>query len=143
MPPERRRSTARQPFRSRVATRLIALAALLLVGGACASEPGGDEAGQPALAGPTAESETLWGMYLYMADAAVFTDCGTGEGFPVELHSVGIDVERAYLDQRPGPGRPLLASLTGRFVMQSSEPGARRTSPRYACSALLPSWTTR
>jgi uncharacterized lipoprotein NlpE involved in copper resistance len=91
---------------------------VLVVAGACS-----DEAERPE---PDPAPAALWGMYLYMADAAVFTECRSGKSYPVDLGTVGIDVERAYLEQRPGPGEPLLASLTGRFVLQSPEPGAPR-----------------
>lgn len=66
----------------------------------------------------------LRGMFLYMADAAVFTECHTRQGYPVAPESMNAEIERAYLAARTAPGAPVLASLEGRFVTRSPEPGA-------------------
>jgi heat shock protein HslJ/uncharacterized lipoprotein NlpE involved in copper resistance len=66
----------------------------------------------------------LRGMYTYMADAAVLDECFTGRRFPVSLEAGHVELERAYLQQRRAPGEPILASVTGRFVQGSPEPGA-------------------
>jgi len=65
----------------------------------------------------------LTGMYTYMADAAMFEDCASGERLPVLIEAAHIDVERAYLEMRTDPGAPLL--LTARFevVERPPEPG--------------------
>lgn len=59
----------------------------------------------------------MTGMYIYMADAAVFKDCATGKHFPVRNT---LELERAYLKAQPGPGEPVFLMLDGHFSMQPS-----------------------
>lgn len=71
----------------------------------------------PALADhPT----TRTGMYVYMADAARFTDCAGGTSYPVAMEGASVILERAYLDARPGPGAPVLVTLRAHIA---SRPG--------------------
>jgi copper homeostasis protein (lipoprotein) len=56
------------------------------------------------------------GMYMYMADAAMFRECLTGRRFPVAMEGASIDVERAYLEARHGPGAEVLVSVVGRLA---------------------------
>ena len=90
---------------------------------------GGEEA--PAASGPAAaleteaapgaaaglEEDTLWlkGMYSYMADAGLFTDCVTGQRLPVAMERDNAALERAYLEITPGPGEPVLVTFEGRL----------------------------
>ncbi|HYD75992.1 YbaY family lipoprotein [Ramlibacter sp.] len=62
-------------------------------------------AGQP----PAARS--LVGLYLYLADAAVFTDCTSGTRWPVAAEGAAAALERAYLAARRAPGVPALATV--------------------------------
>jgi copper homeostasis protein (lipoprotein) len=75
-----------------------------------------------ALAACTPGPEPLRGMLIYMADAAVFRPCDGGPPLPV-VGGLGARVESAYLEARPGPGEPVLATLVGRIVERSPEPG--------------------
>lgn len=74
---------------------------------------------------PVAGPMRLRGMYVYMADAAVFNECLTGKRFPVRLDRNYLALERAYLAARRAPGEPLLVTFDGRFVEAAAEPGAR------------------
>jgi copper homeostasis protein (lipoprotein) len=65
----------------------------------------------------------LHGMYLYMADTAVFKECGTGNTFPVLTEADHLALERAYLAMRPQPGESVFVAFKGRFVQQMPEPG--------------------
>ena len=58
------------------------------------------------------------GMYRYMADAALFTECRTGRSFPVALEGDNRTLERAYLKVRKTPGEALLVTLEGRIVQR-------------------------
>ncbi len=58
------------------------------------------------------------GMYVYMADAAMFRECLTGRRFPVAMEDASIDVERAYLETRREPGAELLISVVGRLAQR-------------------------
>jgi len=79
----------------------------------------------PAASGPAAaqdtaaglEGDTLWlkGMYSYMADAGLFTDCVTGQRLPVAMERDNPSLERAYLEVTPGPGEPILVTFEGRL----------------------------
>jgi copper homeostasis protein (lipoprotein) len=73
---------------------------------------------------PVAGPMRLRGMYVYLADAAVFTECLTGKRFPVRLERNHVALERAYLAGRRAPGEPLLVTFDGRFVEAAAEPGA-------------------
>ncbi len=66
----------------------------------------------------------LRGMYTYFADAALLEECHTGRRFPVVIDGAHLELERAYLENRPGPGEPLLVTLEGRFELREPEPGA-------------------
>jgi copper homeostasis protein (lipoprotein) len=65
----------------------------------------------------------LHGMYMYMADSAVFKECRTGNTFPVLIEADHLALERAYLAMRPQPGESILVTFKGRFVQQMPEPG--------------------
>lgn len=56
------------------------------------------------------------GMYRYLADAAIFTDCMTGKSYPVAMEGDNLRLERAYMRTRHQPGEPLLVTLEGRIV---------------------------
>ncbi len=88
------------------------------------------------------------GMYLYMADAAIFTDCRTGRNLPVAMEGDNRALEEAYLKARHHPGEALLVTLQGRIVerMPMEGPGPvamllpekfHRVSPGEKCG--LPS----
>ena len=66
---------------------------------------------------------TMRGMYLYMADAALFEECLSGRRFQVAQEADNIALERAYLDTRQEPGEPLLVSLQGRIAERPSREG--------------------
>jgi copper homeostasis protein (lipoprotein) len=65
----------------------------------------------------------LQGMYMYMADAAVFKECWTGNTFSVLIEADHLALERAYLAMRPQPGESIPVAFKGRFVQQMPEPG--------------------
>jgi len=58
------------------------------------------------------------GMYRYMADAASFTECLTGERWPVMTEADNLRLERAYLAARREAGEPLLVSVEGRVELR-------------------------
>jgi uncharacterized lipoprotein YbaY/heat shock protein HslJ/uncharacterized lipoprotein NlpE involved in copper resistance len=62
----------------------------------------------------------LWmtGELVYFADAPTFRECLSGRQHPVAMEGGWIDLERAYLARRPGPGQALLVGVTGRFVQR-------------------------
>lgn len=61
------------------------------------------------------------GMYSYVADAGMFTECLSGAAFPVATEAQNAALERAYLNTPHGQAEPVLVSLQARLV----------TRPRY------------
>lgn len=71
----------------------------------------------------------LSGMYTYMADAGVFTECLTGWRLPVAMEEDNVALEHAYLEARARPGEFVRVSLEGRIVLRAGPDGSepRRT----------------
>jgi uncharacterized lipoprotein YbaY/heat shock protein HslJ len=76
-----------------------------------------------AAAGTTA-SQRLRGMYSYMADAGLFTDCATGQRLPVAQEADNAALEAAYSSTRTTPGAALLATIDGRIENRMPMEGA-------------------
>ena len=53
------------------------------------------------------------GMFRYLADAVSFTECLTGQRWPVATQGQNATLEREYLKLRKEPGQPLLVSVAG------------------------------
>lgn len=71
-------------------------------------------------------SGPMTGMFLYFADAALFTECLTGQRFPVMMEADYFAIETAYLDARTAPAAPLLARLEGRVSEREMMEGPPR-----------------
>lgn len=71
-----------------------------------------------------AVNETLrWrGEFVYMADAASFTDCASGIRWPVVVSADSLNVERQYRQA----ARPMLIQFDGRLAVMSAMEGAPR-----------------
>ena len=76
-----------------------------------------------AAAGARGEPRRLLGLYRYMADAASFIDCSSGDQFPVLPEGQGPTLQAAYVAVRAVPGEPRLATVDARIVMRPPEPG--------------------
>jgi len=74
---------------------------------------------------PFADGVPLTGLFRYMADAALFTECFTGTSFAVAQENDYRALEHAYLAARPEPGGPLLVSLKGHLDERPSMEGGR------------------
>jgi len=72
---------------------------------------------------PFEEAVPMTGMFRYMADAALFTECQTEAAFPVAQENDYLALERAYLAHRQTPGEPLFATLTGRVGQRTKMEG--------------------
>ncbi|MCB2169534.1 MAG: YbaY family lipoprotein [Deltaproteobacteria bacterium] len=62
---------------------------------------------------PFEDPVPMTGMFRYMADAALFTECLTEASFPVAQENDYLALERAYLAHRQTAGEPLFTTLTG------------------------------
>jgi heat shock protein HslJ len=125
---------------------IIALAALLAVGGCKKSRDSANAADarkEPQLPSGTL---SLQGMYSYMADAGLFLDCATREPWPVAMEGDNAALERAYGKAKVAPGSPLLVTVEGRLERRrkSDSKGLEtnliverfvRTWPRETCGS--------
>ena len=58
----------------------------------------------------------LRGTYTYMADAATFLECSTGQRFPVAMEGANRELESSYAKVRPSPGAATLVEVEGRLA---------------------------
>lgn len=70
----------------------------------------------------------MTGEFVHFADAALFTECLTGQRFPVRMEAEYLALERAYLAAELPPQAPLLARLDGRVAMAGQMEGPPRRS---------------
>ena len=70
----------------------------------------------------------MTGLFVYFADAALFTECLTGQRFPVLMEGEYIALERAYLEERAAPMAPLLSRIDGRISLAEAMEGPPRRS---------------
>lgn len=61
------------------------------------------------------KSNSLKGMYSYMADAGMFIDCNTQKKYPVAMEADNISLEQAYLKIAEEPREKILVTLIGTF----------------------------
>lgn len=73
---------------------------------------------------PFEDPVPMTGMFRYMADAALFTECLTGTSFPVAQEKDYLALERAYLGHRQTAGEPLFTALTGHLGQRPKMEGA-------------------
>lgn len=85
----------------------------------------------------------LRGLYCYLADAGVFTECETGWRLPVAAEGDNRALEAAYLAARNEPGDEALVTLRGRIVrrMPAEGPGPVRILVPEAFLDLVPDGT--
>ena len=62
---------------------------------------------------PTDVTLPLGGEMRYMADAARFTECRTGRGYPIAMEGDFIKLQTAYRESAPEPGAPLYVTFEG------------------------------
>ncbi len=83
--------------------------------------------------GSPAVEVTLQGTYSYLADAALFTECGTGVSYPVAADGDAAALESAYLELQAGPGDPLLVGVRGYVALRQGADGG--TAPTLVVKA--------
>ncbi|MCU6667277.1 envelope stress response activation lipoprotein NlpE [Enterobacteriaceae bacterium H4N4] len=70
---------------------------------------------EPASAALPSTPMAMRGMYFYMADAAIFTDCMTGKKVSVTNNA---QLERDYAAARGSDSKPLLLTVDGHFTLE-------------------------
>lgn len=81
------------------------------------------------VAGPLTPTELrlpVTGSMTYFADAALFTECLSGQRFPISMEADYLALERAYLDADIDPGAPLIARIDAEISMRPQMEGADR-----------------
>ena len=73
--------------------------------------------------GAAGEARRMRGLYRYLADAASFFDCASGDQFPVAPEGANAALQAAYVASRSAPGAPALATVDARMVMRAVEDG--------------------
>ena len=58
----------------------------------------------------------LRGTYSFMADAATFLECSTGQRFPVAMEGASRDLESSYAKVRPSAGAATLVEIEGQLT---------------------------
>lgn len=71
----------------------------------------------PVTAALPATPMAMRGMYFYMADAAIFTDCATGKKVSVANNA---QLERDYAAARGNDTKPVLLTVDGHFTLQAN-----------------------
>lgn len=72
---------------------------------------------KPAKAALPVTPMAMKGMYFYMADAAVFTDCATGKRFPVIGNA---QLERGFAAAQRSEPKPVLLRVEAHFIVQAN-----------------------
>src|SRR5262245_43613343 len=74
-----------------------------------------------------AQQPTRWrGDFLYFADAAVFTDCATGQRWPVAMAGDFVALQQAYMRWQSAPMTAMLANFEGRLEVREAMEGPPR-----------------
>jgi hypothetical protein len=66
------------------------------------------------------------GDFVYFADSAIFTDCASGQQWPVAQAGDYLALEEAYLHWQGAPKAPLLANFDGRIEVREPMEGPAR-----------------
>jgi len=84
----------------------------------------------PGMLDPFDIAMPMTGEFVYFADAGLFTECMTGQRFPVLMQDGYIALEQAYLGAALPPQAPLLVRLDGRIAETEQMEGPSRRSLR-------------
>jgi len=80
-----------------------------------------------ACAGGLHAQPTSWrGDFIYFADSAVFTECATGQRWPVAMTADAVALQRSYLEWRKEPATPMLVNFYGRLEVREAMEGPAR-----------------
>lgn len=77
----------------------------------------------PVTAALPATPMAMRGMYFYMADAAIFTDCATGKKVSVANNA---QLERDYAAARGSDTKPVLLTVDGHFTLEANPDSGER-----------------
>ncbi len=75
---------------------------------------------------PVERPRRMIGEFVYSADAATFTECGTKDTYPVAIEGAYLDAERGYLDAQAAPMTPVVVVLEGEIAKRQGMEGGKR-----------------
>ena len=82
---------------------------------------------------------TMRGMFRYMADAAMITECQTGQRWPVVIEGDYKALEAAYLKTKRQPAEELLVNLEGQVTMRPNT-DTRQATPTLVVERYIGIW---
>lgn len=71
------------------------------------------------------KDDNITGIFKYMADAAIFRDCASGERMSVAMEQDYLNLERTYLKTVDG-GTPVLIRVEGSYEMRNTMKGKKK-----------------
>ena len=77
---------------------------------------------------PVEVRSTMRGAYTYLADAATFVECSTGQRWTVSAEAASRELESAYLKVRPAPGAAVMMEIEGMAVQRPRSDGGTETA---------------
>lgn len=113
---------------------VVVVAFGLLVKAAACPAVAADEAPGTAGAG-----KLFGGMFVYLADAAQFTECRSNRSYPVAMEGDYLRLERAYLAKRKAPGEPLYVTVEGSIEERPRLEG-EGTQPTAVVARFINAW---
>ena len=96
------------------------------------------------LCGPLAQAGMpvpMGGEMVYRADAALFTECASGNRVPMAMEQDYLAAERAYRARRAAPGAPVYVTLEGEIAERPKMEGAG-TEPALVVHRFINAWPT-
>jgi putative lipoprotein len=75
---------------------------------------------------PAQPPRRMIGEFVYFADAATFTKCGSNETYPIAMEGAYLDAERGYLDAQSEPMAPVAVVLEGKVAKREGMEGGQR-----------------
>ncbi len=75
---------------------------------------------------PAEPARRMIGEFVYFADAAAFTECGTNDSYPVAMEGAYLDAERGYLDAQAEPVAPVVVVFEGKVAKREGMEGGER-----------------
>ena len=75
---------------------------------------------------PVEPPRRMIGEFMYFADAATFTECGSEDTYPVAREGAYLNAERGYLDAQAEPMASVVAVLDGNIVEREGMEGGLR-----------------
>jgi len=77
---------------------------------------------------PVEVRSSMRGAYTYLADAATFVECSTGQRWTVSAEGASRELESAYLKVRPAPGAAVMVDIDGMAVQRPRSDAGTETA---------------